>query len=299
MNPGEGPASPNHTEAPRHYPAPLAALGITFAAAFVSAIAMSIFGSEPNYGTIGVGQVMGYGLVAILATQRVPQPHSIRLGLRGFERDFLPTLVLLVPLVFMLSEVDNIIRDLTPPLPPPDPDSEALALDLGESTLYGTIQRVIFIVGLSPVMEEWLFRGVIQQGLVGNFGRTLGVLLTSTLFALGHVGFGLAPGTLLSFFLSALAFGVVLGCVRIATGSLLAAMLLHAAFSAVAVAADLAKEDFPITGFTVPDTHSSFALLAPSAVAVGVAVVMLRRALREAPPEPPLDWVEPEPERLD
>ncbi len=60
--------SPFESEAPRHFPGPAAALGITFAAAICSAVAMSIFGTEQNYGTIGIGQVMGYGMVAILAT---------------------------------------------------------------------------------------------------------------------------------------------------------------------------------------------------------------------------------------
>jgi membrane protease YdiL (CAAX protease family) len=282
---------PFESEAPRHFPGPLAALGLTFGAAFLSAVAMSIFGTTPNYGTIGLGQVMGYGLVAILATQRIPQPHSIRLGLRGFDRELIPMLVLLLPAVFLISECDNIIRDLAPP-PPPDFDPESISFDLDSETAYGMLQRVIFIVGLAPVMEEWLFRGVIQQGLAGTLGRIPGVILTSLLFALGHVGFGLPPGTLLSFFIGAFTLGILLGCVRIATGSLLAAMLLHAAFSAIGIVAGFFSETMPIQGFTTPDTHTSFEVMAPSVVAVGFALVMLRRALEDAPPEPPIDFAE-------
>lgn len=285
---------PIDSEAPRHFPGPTAALGITFAAAISSAVAMSIFGTQQNYGTIGIGQVMGYGLVAILATQRIPPPQEMRLGLQGFSRDFVPMLLLLIPVVFLLSECDNIIRDLAPaaPVAPVDPEVEAAASAFlqNSDSAYGMLQRMIFIVGLAPVMEEWLFRGIIQQGLAGSLGRIPGVLLTSLLFALGHVGFGLPPGTFLSFFLSAFSLGLLLGCVRIATGSLLAAILLHAAFSAVGVAAGFLSETMPIEGFTVPDTHTAIGIMAPSVVAVWFGLTKLMQALRNAPPELPIDF---------
>ena len=88
--------------------------------------------------------------------------------------------------------------------------------------------------------------------------------------------------------------GLLLGFVRIATGSLLAAMLLHAGFSAIGVGASFLVDTMPIQGFTVADTHTSLQVMAPSVVAVGFALVMLRRTLLEAPGELPVDFVEEE-----
>jgi len=272
----------------RHYPGPLAALGITFGAVIAAGIIASMFGSRPGFGAIGIGQVVGFGMVAILATQQIPAPHAERLGLRGFDPQFVWVLILLLPSLFLMSELDNIIRDWIPP-PPIDPELEKEFSALFDRTFYGEIQRFIVIVGLAPVMEEWLFRGVIQQGLMGSLGRYRGLLLTAMLFALCRLVPGLPPSTLVSFLLISLATGLLLGCVRIATGSLFAVILLHTGFNAIGWAAGFYAEQWPIDGFNVPDSHTSFQVLAPALVATGFALVALRRALQEAPADPPLN----------
>jgi membrane protease YdiL (CAAX protease family) len=263
-------------------------VGITFGAVIAAGIVASMFGSRPDFGAIGIGQVVGFGMVAILATQQIPEPHAERLGLRGFDADFVWVLILLLPSLFLMSEVDNIMRDLMPPPPPLDPELENQTRQLFNPSFYGEIQRFIVIVGLAPVMEEWLFRGVIQQGLMGSLGRIRGLLLTAMLFALCRLVPGLPPSTLVSFLMISLATGLLLGCVRIATGSLFAVILLHAGFNAIGWAAGFYAEEWPIDGFNVPDTHTSFQVLAPAVVATGFALMALSRALKEAPPDPPL-----------
>lgn len=272
----------------RHYPGPLAALGITFGAVIAAGIVASLFGSGPDFGAIGIGQVVGFGMVAILATQQIPAPHAQRLGLRGFDPQFGWVLILLLPSLFLLSELDNIIRDLIPP-PPPDPEFQIEPHPLFERTFYAEIQRLIVVVGLAPVMEEWLFRGVIQQGLSGNLGRIRGVVLTALLFAVCRLVPGLPPSTLISFLLVSFAMGLLLGCVRLATGSLLAAILLHTGFNAIGWAAGFFAEQWPIDGFNVSDSHTSFQVLAPAIVTTGFALVALYHAVRQAPPDPPLE----------
>jgi membrane protease YdiL (CAAX protease family) len=275
------------TQELRHYPGPLAALGLTFGAVIAAGIVASLFGSRPDFGAIGIGQVVGFGMVAILATRNIPEPHAERLGLRGFDAEFVWILILLLPSLFLMSEFDNIVRDWMPP-PPPDPRLDGQTNPLFAPTIYGEIQRFIVIVGLAPVMEEWLFRGVIQQGLMGSLGRYRGVLLTALLFALCRLVPGLPPSTLISFLLISLTTGLLLGCVRIATGSLFAVILLHTGFNAIGWAAGFYAEEWPIDGFNVPDSHTSFQVLAPALVATGFALVALKRALLEAPPDPPL-----------
>lgn len=271
----------------RHYPGPMSATGMTFGAVFAAAMVAGLFSRTPDFGAIGIGQVIGFGMIAIFATQQIPEPHAERLGLRGFNADLGPMLLLLLPSLFLMSELDNIIRDLAPVVPI-DPELEAAASPFFEPTFYGEIQRFIVIVGLAPVMEEWLFRGVIQQGLIGNIGRVRGLLLTALLFALCRLVPGLPPSTLFSFLLVSLATGLLLGVVRLATGSLFAVILLHTGFNAISWAAGFYADEWPIDGFNVPDSHTSFQILLPAAVATGYGLIALKKAYLDAPPDPPL-----------
>lgn len=282
------PTNPRQTQKPEHYPGPMAALGITFAAVFAAGIVASMFGSRPDFGAIGVGQVVGFGFIAILSTQRIAQPHAERLGLRSFDPDFFWVIVMLLPSLFLLSELDNIIRDLAPPAPV-DPEAAAAVRSLFEGGAYGELQRLIVIVGLAPVMEEWLFRGVIQQGLIGNLGRIRGLLLTAVLFALCRLVPGEPPSTLLSFLLVSLATGLLLGVVRIATGSLMAAIVLHMGFSLVEWAAIFYKDTWPIQGFNVADSHTSWNVLLASLIATYYGLAALKKRLDNAPEDPPLN----------
>ncbi len=279
---------PGHSsQLERHFPGPLAALGITFGAVFAAGVVAGLFGPTINFGAIGVGQVVGFGLVAIFATQHIAEPQGERLGLRGFEQNMIPVLLLLLPSVVLLSEVDNVLRDWFPPAPT-EPGAEAAESPFFDATLYGEIQRFIVIVGLAPVMEEWLFRGVIQQGLMGNLGRWRGIILTAFLFAICRIVPGLPPSTLLSFLLVSFAMGLLLGCVRVATGSLLAAILLHTGFNLIGWASAFYADAYPIEGFNVPDSHTSVQVLLPCLIAVGFAVHALANAFKNAPDDPPL-----------
>ncbi len=279
---------PGHTtQTQRHFPGPLAAVGITFGAVFAAGAVAGLFGAQFNFGAIGVGQVVGFGMLAIFATQHIAEPHAERLGLRGFDKDMIGILIFLLPSVFLLSEVDNLIRNSMPP-PPVDFEVEASQSPLFQSGPYGEIQRFIVIVGLAPVMEEWLFRGGSQQGLVGNLGRMRGLVMTALLFAICRLAPGLAPSTLLSFLLISFATGLLLGWVRIVTGSLLAVILLHTGFNLIGWSAAAYADSFPIQGFNVPDTSTSMQVLLPCLVATGFALRALKRAWHSAPPDPPL-----------
>ena len=281
------PRNPRQTEKLEHYPGPMAALGITFAAVFAAGIVASMFGSRPDFGAIGVGQVVGFGFVAILSTQRIAQPHAERLGLRSFQNEFLWVILFLLPSLVLMSELDNIIRDYGTPIPV-DPETEAAVQSLFDGGAYGELQRLIVIVGLAPVMEEWLFRGVIQQGLIGNLGRYRGLILTAVLFALCRLTPGLPPSTLLSFILISFTTGILLGVVRIATGSLLAPIILHMGFNLIGWAANYYRDTWPIQGFNVPDSHTSYNILIASGIATYYGLISLKKYLDDAPEDPPL-----------
>jgi membrane protease YdiL (CAAX protease family) len=136
---------------------------------------------------LGIGTVLGFGAAGALGATHVPPPHAERLGLRGLRLAQLPPLLLMVPLALLASEIDNTMRAFFPP-----PDAQQLAQQvLQRVTSHGDlalVESLVVVVGLVPVVEEWFFRGVLQQGLVARLGKGAGVFLCALLFAVGHGG---------------------------------------------------------------------------------------------------------------
>ena len=83
----------------------------------------------------------------------------------------------------------------------------------------------LLIVGLAPITEEWLFRGVLYHRFARRFGPARSQLLTSALFALLHMNpFGV------------FALGMLLQALLQRTRSLRTCMLAHAINNAVPLA---------------------------------------------------------------
>ena len=76
------------------------------------------------------------------------------------------------------------------------------------------------LVVLAPITEEFLFRGVILQGFLRNYGRRKAIIVSALLFALFHLNPWQFPVAFLS--------GVVLGWWLAVTGSLLPCLFGHA-----------------------------------------------------------------------
>jgi membrane protease YdiL (CAAX protease family) len=81
---------------------------------------------------------------------------------------------------------------------------------------------------LAGLGEEMLFRGVFQGALSRWLGPWPGIILASTLFGLLHL---VTP----SYALMAALMGMYLGCVWIATGNLLVAIVAHALYDFLAL----------------------------------------------------------------
>lgn len=227
---------------------------------------------------LGIAITLGVGGVALLGASRVLPPQAERLGLRGFPlRRGLP-LLLLLPTLVLTSEVDNLLREVAPP-----PDAHEIAERTRERVATGTplalTETLIVVAGLAPIAEEWLFRGVIQQGLVGRYGAPGGVLATSLLFAVGHGSPGISAAAWLAVATSTFLTGLVLGFVRLATGSLLAPMLLHAAMNAVGALALAFAEQAPVPGFNAPGATTPATWLLPAAASVAFGLGALRSSL--------------------
>ena len=94
-----------------------------------------------------------------------------------------------------------------------------------------TVLLVIVVVFGAPVVEELVYRGLLQRSLSARVGVPAGVVLASLFFAFVH----LTPIEYPGLFAAALVFG---GCVA-ATGRLGPAIVTHAAFNATGILAVL------------------------------------------------------------
>lgn len=273
------------------YPGPLAALLLSFAALLASVFLTALFMGGSLILAVGLGQALGVGAVATLAARRVPEPQAERLGMRGFDLRLLAALAALLPGIVLVSEVDNVVAGLLPaPASPSEisEEAEALSRELDLDSTASRVQLALIGVGIAPVVEEWLFRGVLQQGLVSHLGRLRGVLLTALLFAPLHPFATSAGTTYLSAAAAAFALGSVLGLVRLATGSILACMVLSGALRAVGLAAVWAEDNLAIPGFNAEGAHTPLAVLVPCAAvaAAGFAPLWRRATVAPVDPEP-------------
>lgn len=224
------------------FPGPLAAVwvcAVSWLGVAVTLMLLSDLLGGIGLAAIGIAQALGVGLVATLAARSVPEPRAERLGLRGFAPGLLPWMLLLAPLALVVARLDAALEGLLPELPAAEEAASAAAelAALDPSAPLHWLELALVAVGLSPVVEEFLYRGVLQQGLVARLGRAGGVACTAVLFALAHVQPWLPSSGLLAAFLAATLLGAVLGVVRLAGGSLLAPILVHAAYNAVALGA--------------------------------------------------------------
>ena len=86
---------------------------------------------------------------------------------------------------------------------------------------------LVVIVG-APIVEEIVYRGVVQPGLVASWGRLAGILVTAALFAAIHMQPVEFPGLFV--------FALVLGWARHSTGTIGTSIVTHMAFNATGLA---------------------------------------------------------------
>jgi membrane protease YdiL (CAAX protease family)/ferredoxin len=111
---------------------------------------------------------------------------------------------------------------------PPVTDSPSLTVLFG-SDATGVLLTVLMVVLVGPFVEELLFRGVLLTALDERLGGLAAVLLSAPVFAVLHGSvWSLVPLTFL---------GVALGSLTLSRRSLWPAVVLHAAYNGVLVAA--------------------------------------------------------------
>lgn len=270
------------------FPAPLTAFGLAAAAFLVLGLASAALGG--GAAGIAFGAALGYGGVGTLASRLVPPPTELRLGLCAFPRRAAPAVALLLPVVFVASELDNWIRASL--------DGKPLA-GLGEPSL-PSAQAILLGVLLLPVLQEFFFRGVLLQGCVSALGRLRGIAVVALFEIMPGTALALGPDTDAAGAASALAQLVVLsalyGFVRLASGSLLPGIALNGGVAALGVAASAFADRVAIPGFNAPGGETPLSVLLPAALAVALGLRLLAAQLAEQPALPPIPPTEYEPE---
>ncbi|MFM2182218.1 MAG: hypothetical protein RJB61_512 [Actinomycetota bacterium] len=106
---------------------------------------------------------------------------------------------------------------------------ERRARELWESASgSGAVLLVLVVVVGAPLVEEIVYRGLLQRSLAGRFGRSAAWVLGAALFAGIHLQAVELPGLLVA--------GLVFGAGLLLTGRLGASVLAHVAFNAAGLA---------------------------------------------------------------
>jgi membrane protease YdiL (CAAX protease family) len=234
-----------------------------------------------------LGSALGLGGVGVLAARLVPEPTAERLGLAPFPARAIAPVLLLAPVVLLVSELDNWIR-----IAFSAPASEALG-----KALLPAPEAILLAALLSPVLEEFFFRGVLLQGCVSALGRTRAVLYVAALqivlvpsLAILDAFASEKPSTavIVSQGLGTFTLGALYGLVRLATRSLLPGVVLSGVVTGLGIAAGALAERAPIPGFNAPGATTPLVVLLPAAASVALGVRLLLQQLATAPALPPV-----------
>lgn len=259
------------TEAPRPFPGALQAILYTVIG---SALAALLLGTTASWlgvaAAAAIAVALGLGSAGALVATRVPPPHGERVGLTHLNSRYLAGLACLLPIVLLASEADNWVRvavDLPAPMGDRTEPSEPLLW----------IETLILLVGLRPLVEEWFFRGLLQQGLVLRYGAAAGIVLAASLSALHRGILSLGTPSMWPWMAQTWVLAVSFGYARWVTGSLLAAVLLHATASFLGILAEVYQTQVPIAGFNAPGPHTRPDVLVASAASVALGARLLAR----------------------
>lgn len=293
------------------YPDIRSAFTLTLLAMLAAAFTGVAFIDFGLLAAVGIGQAIGVGAVATMAAKRVAEPQAERLGLRALEWRSVPAILCLAPAVLLVSELDNFAADWSGAASPIESSAEQsdqgpfeeespyLAFESDQVRLsresqeipetdadreggeeqglidfddpWSLLSALIVMVGISPVVEEFLFRGVIQQGLVSRLGLLRGVTTVALLWTL------LRPAPIAGFtrfLIAAIAtfgLGCALGIVRIATRSILGSILLASVWAAIGLGSLAVEGQLRLPGMNVEGTHLPWSVTIASALLVGWA----------------------------
>ena len=303
---------PRPQPAPPPFPDVRSAFLLTIGAILVGGLVGVFFFDLGPLVAEGLGTALGIGGVATLAARRVAEPQATRIGFAPLPWRAWPLILALVPAVLLASELDNLAYDASPAetaagaanaaedAPPEDAaepaakvGTTAIAEAVAEAAAkaeppppivdpddpFSLMEAFIVVVGIAPVIHEFFFRGVIQQGLVTQLGLMRGVTLASLLWTMLRPPGVTSLPRFAAAFAAWFALGWLLGMVRVASGSILGSILLASLWAAVGFASLALQGRVDLPGMNVDGTHLPVAVTLASLALVAWAA---RRVFEEA-----------------
>ena len=194
-------------------------------AADLKATALRGFGSIMGQALFVGALILGLRLRGMVwGAHSLSRPRSILLGLLCFALSW--------PIVQFAAMLASLGQQQLGGGPPDSLGHSTLqALQSGEQGIWWIIVVATATIG-APVLEEFAYRGILQQALKRlGAGKWLAILITSILFASMHIG-ALSDGGMAAGITAIFTLSLALGYIYERTGSLLAPMVAHAAFNA-------------------------------------------------------------------
>ncbi len=182
--------------------------------------------TDPLFGlpiAVGLGALLLWGFVLRPWGGETQEERWATLRLRPLKGAALKWTLVSIPALLLLgwSLGDVYVRFV--PVPPESLDPFAPLM----RTPAGRLTIAVFAIAVAPVVEEFVFRGIIQRPLEHRLGASAGIMCAAALFALVHFLPWVFPLHLL--------LGAAFGFVVYATRSIWAGVLLHAANNTVAL----------------------------------------------------------------
>ncbi len=172
---------------------------------------------------ITLGEINLFLFVLFFLYRRLP--NIVRLF--RIHRVPLPPLLLMLPLGIALAIAGDALDRLIQIIIPSSDITTQLASLLKATTSLELAMLILGSVIVAPVVEEWLFRGALQQAFEHTIGVTKGVIYASLLWAIIH---GIMNWAIQIFIL-----GVIIGYVAWRLNSTLPTIILHAINNFIAV----------------------------------------------------------------
>ena len=134
-----------------------------------------------------------------------PLKESIYQGFKGW--------IMIVPFVLLTSLIMNLIVENQAGSNP------LLEIVLNNNNYYAFILLFLTTTIIAPLFEEIIFRGVLLPVLARDYGKTIGILISSFVFALAHLSLNEFPPLFV--------LGIGLATTRLVSGRLFSSVIMH------------------------------------------------------------------------
>jgi membrane protease YdiL (CAAX protease family) len=289
MTPGQRPGVPRTASPPPAFNFFFAAQ-LTVLACFIYSLVVSlaVVSGGLAFGLAhALGVAVGFACALGLATLRVSAPLGEALALRPPHPSAWLVPFLLLPGLLLISELDNLLAPLLPPLPPPP------VLPPGVQPVTPVPLGLIVIAAsvlLQPLAHEVFFRGLVYGRLQRIFSGAQTVIATSLLsWAFATLSMALLRGGtvhgIARLSVHALGIALLLGTLRLSSGSLYPSLLLAALFGGIDVLGS--ERALGIPGFDDNSAaHTPAHWLLPAALLSAAGLRLCQRLARLTLPGP-------------